>query len=89
IDYDNLYDEYLEKLGEEHNLYIRKSFDFINKAKYEIVEDMEREQPKGNSLFSEKDIDESLLVSKTGRKLVGMARQHKIKKLLEEMNKRG
>ncbi|MGL5149745.1 MAG: replication initiation protein, partial [Clostridium sp.] len=23
IDYDNLYDEYLEKLGEEHNLYIR------------------------------------------------------------------
>ncbi|MGL4358443.1 MAG: replication initiation protein [Cetobacterium sp.] len=89
IDYDNLYDEYLEKLGEEHNLYIRKSFDFINKAKYEIVEDMEREQPKENSLFSEKDIDESLLVSKTGRKLVGMARQHKIKKLLEEMNKRG
>ncbi|MGL5760392.1 MAG: replication initiation protein, partial [Cetobacterium sp.] len=88
-DYENLYKNYLEKLGEQHNLYMRKSFDFINKAKYEIIEDMEREQPKEKPLFSEKDIDESLLVSKTGKKLVGMARQHKIKKLLEDMNKGG
>lgn len=88
-DYENLYKDYLERLGEQHNLYMRKSFDFINKAKYEVIEDMEREQPKVKSLFSEKDIDESLLVSKTGKKLVGMARQHKIKKLLEDMNKGG
>lgn len=87
-DYENLYKDYLERLGEQHNLYMRKSFDFINKAKYEVIEDMEREQPKEKTLiFTEKDINESLLVSKTGKKLVGMARQHKIKKLLEEMNK--
>jgi len=87
-DYENLYKDYLERLGEQHNLYMRKSFDFINKAKYEVIEDMEREQPKEKILiFTEKDINESLLVSKTGKKLVGMARQHKIKKLLEEMNK--
>lgn len=86
-DYENLYKDYLERLGEQHNLYMRKSFDFINKAKYEIIEEMEREQPKEKTLFIEKDIDESLLVSKTGKKLVGMARQHKIKKLLEDMNK--
>lgn len=85
-DYENLYNEYLKQLGEEHNHFIRKTFDFINKAKYEIVEDMEREQPKEKTLFTEKDIDESLLVSKTGKKLVGMARQHKIKKLLELLN---
>ena len=86
-DYEDLYKDYLEQLGEEHNHFIRKSFDFINKAKYEIIEDMEREQPKEKTLFIEKDIDESLLVSKTGKKLVGMARQHKIKKILEDMNK--
>lgn len=85
-DYENLYNEYLKQLGEEHNHFIRKTFDFINKAKYEIIEEMEREQPKEKTLFVEKDIDESLLVSKTGKKLVGMARQHKIKKLLEDMN---
>ena len=87
-DYENLYKDYLERLGEQHNLYMRKSFDFINKAKYEVIEDMEREQPKEKILiFTEKDINESLLVSKTGKKLVGMARQHKIKMLLEDMNK--
>lgn len=86
-EYENLYNEYLKQLGEEHNHFIRKTFDFINKTKYEVVEDMEREQPKEKTLiFTEKDIDESLLVSKTGKKLVGMARQHKIKKLLGEMN---
>lgn len=86
-DYENLYKDYLERLGEQHNLYMRKSFDFINKTKYEVIEDMEREQPKEKTLFTEKDIDESLLVSKTGKRLVGMARQHKIKKLLEDMNR--
>ncbi|MGL4612576.1 MAG: replication initiation protein [Cetobacterium sp.] len=85
-DYENLYKDYLERLGEQHNLYMKKSFDFINRTKYEIIEDMEIEQQKEKSLFTEKDIDESLLVSKTGKKLVGMARQYKIKKLLEDLN---
>lgn len=92
-DYEDLYKDYLGQLGEKHNHFIRKSFDFINKAKYEVIEDMEREQPKEEyiqtKIYTVEDIDERLLVSKTGKKLVGMARQHKIKKLLEDMNKGG
>lgn len=92
-DYEDLYKDYLGQLGEKHNHFIRKSFDFINKTKYEVIEDMEREQPKEEyiqtKIYTVEDIDESLLVSKTGKKLVGMARQHKIKKLLEDMNKGG
>ena len=80
-DYENLYKDYLERLGEKHNLYMRKSFDFINKTKYEIIEDVEKK-----TIFTENNIDESLLVSKTGKKLVGMARKNKIEKILEEMN---
>lgn len=85
-DYEDLYKNYLEQLGEEHNHFIRKSFDFINKAKYEVIEDIKKEYVQ-TKIYTAEDIDESLVVSKTGKKLVGMARQHKIKKLLEEMNK--
>lgn len=35
-EYENLYIKYLEKIGEGHNPFIRKSFDFINNEKYEI-----------------------------------------------------
>lgn len=85
-DYENLYKDYLARLGEQHNLYMRKSFDFINKTKYEVIEDIKKEYVQ-TKIYTAEDIDESLVVSKTGKKLVGMARQHKIKKLLEEMNK--
>ena len=85
-DYENLYKDYLERLGEQHNLYMRKSFDFINKTKYDVIEDIQKEYIQ-TKIYTTEDIDESLLVSKTGKKLVGMARQHKIKKLLEDMNK--
>lgn len=84
-DYEDLYKDYLEQLGEEHNHFIRKSFDFINKTKYEVIEDIKKEYIQ-TKIYTVEDIDESLLVSKTGKKLVGMARQHKIKKLLEGMN---
>ena len=83
-DYEALYNDYLERLGEQHNPYMRKSFDFKNTNKYEIIEEVEK---KTRKKFTENDIDESLLVSKTGKKLVGTARKNKIEKLLEEMNK--
>lgn len=38
-------------------------------------------------VYTEDDIDESLIVGKTGRKLVGAARKYKIEKILSEMNK--
>ncbi|WP_297599171.1 replication initiation protein [uncultured Cetobacterium sp.] len=84
-DYEDLYKKYLRQIGEEHNKFIRKSFDFVNKAKYEVIEDIKKEYIQ-TKIYTTEDIDESLLVSKTGKKLVGMARQHKIKKLLEDMN---
>ncbi len=34
--YEELYKKYLEDMGEEHNIFIRKSFDFINRSKYEV-----------------------------------------------------
>lgn len=34
--YEELYKKYLEDMGEEHNIFIRKSFDFINRNKYEV-----------------------------------------------------
>ena len=85
-DYEKLYHEYLEQIGEKHNVFIKKSFDVVNKAKYEVIEDI-KEQYIQTKIYTTEDINENLLFSKTGKKLVGMARQHKIKKLLEEMNK--
>ncbi|MGL5797558.1 MAG: hypothetical protein ACRCYT_05050, partial [Cetobacterium sp.] len=35
--YEELYKKYLKEMNEEHNLFIRKSFDTINLKKYEIV----------------------------------------------------
>lgn len=39
--YESKYKEYLKVLGVEHNTFIRKSFDIINKPLYEIIEDTE------------------------------------------------
>lgn len=87
-DYEDLYRNYLEELGEEHNQFIRKSFDFINKTKYEITEDNKQDYIQ-IKIYTIEDIDESLLVSKTGKKLVGNARNIKAQKLLDELNKNG
>lgn len=87
-DYENLYKKYLEQLGEKHNLFIRKTFEFINKAKYKIIEDDKQEYIQ-TKIYTIENIDESLLVSKTGKKLVGNARNIKAQKLLDELNKNG
>lgn len=87
-DYENLYKKYLEQLGEKHNHFIRKTFEFINKAKYKIIEDDKQEYIQ-TKIYTIEDIDESLLVSKTGKKLVGNARNIKAQKLLDELNKNG
>ena len=84
-DYENLYKKYLEDNNIKHSLSVRKIFDTMNKSKYEIIE-FETKEYIQTKIYTAEDIDESLLVSKNGRKLVGMAKQHKIKKILEEMN---
>ncbi|MGL4865302.1 MAG: replication initiation protein [Cetobacterium sp.] len=84
-DYENLYKKYLEENNIKHSLSVRKIFDTMNKSKYEIIE-FETKEYIQTKIYTVEDIDESLLVSKNGRKLVGMAKQHKIKKILEEMN---
>lgn len=84
-DYENLYKKYLEENNIKHSLTVRKIFDTMNKIKYEVIE-FEQQEYIQTKIYTVEDIDESLLVSKNGRKLVGMARQHKIKKILEEMN---
>lgn len=44
--YEELYKKYLKEMNEEHNLFIRKSFDTINLKKYEIVIVEERVEEK-------------------------------------------
>lgn len=85
-DYDNLYKKHLEENGAIHNPFVRKAFDMANKSKYEVVE-FEQQEYIQTKIYTVEDIDESLLVSKNGGKLFGMAKQHKIKKILEELNK--
>ena len=85
VDYEELYKKHLEENGATHNPFVRKAFDIANKSKYEVVE-FEQQEYIQTKIYTVEDIDESLLVSKNGRKLVGMAKQHKIKKILEEMN---
>ena len=85
VDYEELYKKHLEENGATHNPFVRKAFDIANKSKYEVVE-FEQQEHIQTKIYTVEDIDESLLVSKNGRKLVGMAKQHKIKKILEEMN---
>ncbi|MGL5049171.1 MAG: hypothetical protein ACRC6E_00885, partial [Fusobacteriaceae bacterium] len=36
-DYEALYLQYLKKIGEKHNIFIKKSFDINNRKKYEII----------------------------------------------------
>ena len=85
-EYDDLYKEYLRKHNAEDSLSMKKTFKLhmIN-SKYEVVK-LQKEEYIQTRIYTDEDIDESLLVSKTGKKLVGMARKHKIKKLLEDMN---
>lgn len=85
VDYKKLYEKHLKENGITHNPFIKKAFDISNKNKYEVIEFQEQEYIQ-TKIYTIEDIDENLLVSKTGKKLVGMAKQHKIKKLLEEMN---
>lgn len=84
-DYEDLYKKYLEDIGQEPTPTNKKIFNTMNKSKYEIIE-FETKEYIQTKIYTVEDIDESLLVSKNGRKLVGMAKQHKIKKILEEMN---
>lgn len=76
-EYETLYKNYLKENGINHLKSVRISFDNANKEKYEIIE---------KKIYTEKDIDEKLLVSKNGKKLVGSARKYKIEKILKELN---
>lgn len=76
-EYEDLYKNYLKENGITHSKPVKIAFDNSVKGKYEIIE---------KKLYTEKDIDEKLLVSKSYKKLVGMAREMKIKKILKELN---
>lgn len=76
-EYEDLYKNYLKENGITHSKPVKIAFDNFVKGKYEIIE---------KKLYTEKDIDEKLLVSKSGKKLVGSARKYKIEKILKELN---
>lgn len=84
-EYEKLYKEYLEKLGEQHSPYMRRTFELKNKVKYEIVEDI-REEYIQTRIYTVEDITEEMLLDKNKKKLKGGAKDQKVKKLLEEMN---
>lgn len=87
-DYEELYKKYLEDIKQEPTPTNKKIFNTMNKSKYEVMA-FEQKECIQTKIYTVEDIDERLLVSKSGRKLVGMAKQYKIKKVLEEMNKNG
>lgn len=86
VDYEELYEKYLEDIKQEPTPINKKIFNTMNKFKYEVIKSEQKEYIQKN-IYTAEDIEEDLLISKNGRKLVGMARQHKIKKILEKMNK--
>lgn len=86
VDYNRLYKQYLKDIKQEPTPTNKKIFNTMNKFKYEVIE-FEQKEYTQTKIYTVEDINESLLVSKNGKKLVGMAKQHKIKKILEEMNK--
>ena len=85
-EYEDLYKEYLIKHNAEDSLSMKKTFKLhmIN-SRYEVVE-LQKEEYVQTRIYTVEDIDESLLVSKTGKKLVGNARKLKREKLLKELN---
>lgn len=85
VEYENLYREYLERLGEKHTPYMKKAFDTMNKSRYKVIE-FEQKEYVQTRVYTVEDIDKNLLLSKTGKKLVGMALENKINGILRKMN---
>jgi len=67
---------------------LEKEIEKMQKETIKINEETS-ELKKELKKFTEEDIDPALLVSKSGKKLTGNARQVKIEKILSELNKRG
>lgn len=84
--YNQMYKEYLKENNSKDIPSMKSSFKLKMISKYEIIK-LPKEEYIQTKIYTVEDIDESLLVSKNGRKLVGMAKKYKIQKLLEEMNK--
>ena len=78
--YEEMYQIHLKENGIVHSKFVRTGFDKSNCKKYDIV------QNEKEYIYTEKDIDEKLLISKTGKKLSGMAKINKINKILLELN---
>ena len=83
------------KKGNKNNnfLIIMVSFGVIALANFWFSKNdsflKEVEDKKEIKIYTVEDIDPKLLVSKSGKKLTGNARQVKIEKILSELNKRG
>ena len=65
---------------------LEKEIEKMQKETIKINEETS-ELKKELKKFTEEDIDPALLVSKSGKKLTGNARQVKIEKILSELNK--
>ncbi|MGL5356098.1 MAG: replication initiation protein [Cetobacterium sp.] len=83
-EYEELYKEYLKEIKQESNPTNKRIFDIMNKIKYTIIE-LETEKINIKK-YTIDDIPEEKLLSKTGKKLVGMIRINRIEKILAEMN---
>lgn len=85
VDYEELYKKYLEENNIKHSVQVKKIFDTMNKSKYEVMEFKQKEYIQ-TKIYTVEDIPEEKLLSKNGKRLAGMAKINKIKKILEEMN---
>ncbi|MGL5936079.1 MAG: RepB family plasmid replication initiator protein, partial [Cetobacterium sp.] len=86
VDYEDLYTKYLEENNIKHNTAVKKIFNTMNRSKYEVIE-FEQPNLERVKVYTLEDIEPSLLLSKTGKKLNGSILANRIQKILAEMNK--
>lgn len=84
-EYDQMYKEYLKKNDSKDIPLMKTSFKLSLMNKYEIVKLTKKENVQ-TKIYSEADIDENLLLTKTGKRLSGIAKTNRVNKILKEMN---
>lgn len=87
-EYEELYKKYLEENKIIDTPGVKKIFGIMNKIKYEVIE-FQQPNFKQTKIYTVEDIEPSLLLSKTGKKLSGSILANRINKILEDMNKNG
>lgn len=84
-EYDQMYKEYLKKHNTKDDLLMRSSFKLHMMKGYEVVESQKKECVQAK-VYTVEEIEESLLLDKNGKKIVGGSLLQRLKKISKEKN---